>query len=95
MSALSRLVLTTTPNHSRVDTVMAIAIQITAPCTLCRIRPSGLAAGPSDLVTPWPGKPLDRLQATSEMQQQILPLLTGMLGLIIGRMLVSQGTSPP
>jgi len=35
------------------------------------------------------------LRATSEMQQQILPLLTGMLGVIIGRGLTPQGTSPP
>ena len=35
------------------------------------------------------------LQTTSEMQQQILPLLTGILGVIIGRMLASQGMSPP
>jgi chromate transport protein ChrA len=35
------------------------------------------------------------LQAPSEIQQQIVPLLTGMLGVIIGRMLTSQETSPP
>jgi uncharacterized membrane protein HdeD (DUF308 family) len=34
-------------------------------------------------------------RAPPEVQQQILPLLTGMLGVIIGRMLASQGTLPP
>ena len=35
------------------------------------------------------------LRASPEVQQQALPLLTGMLGVIIGRMLASQETSPP
>lgn len=35
------------------------------------------------------------LRASSEVQQQVLPLLTGMLGVIIGRMLSTQETSPP
>jgi hypothetical protein len=35
------------------------------------------------------------LQANSEVQQQIVPLLTGILGVIIGRMLAQGGTLPP
>jgi hypothetical protein len=35
------------------------------------------------------------LRAPPEGQQQIVPLLTGMLGVIIGRMLAQGGTSPP
>jgi hypothetical protein len=34
-------------------------------------------------------------RAPPEVQQQVLPLLTGMLGVIIGRMLGPQETSPP
>jgi uncharacterized membrane protein HdeD (DUF308 family) len=35
------------------------------------------------------------LQANPEVQQQMVPLLTGMLGVIIGRMLAQGGTQPP
>jgi hypothetical protein len=35
------------------------------------------------------------LRAPPEGQQQIVPLLTGMLGVIIGRMLAQGETSPP